>query len=135
MDIAGRQAEVLGQALKNTKVDIVGGNTDFFDKIVTAVSQGKSVDRMVDNSQTLTDIKETFFNGDPDYFKAQINNWISQFGLSTEDIRNLSISNLLLKLSQKASGNTSTLNAIKGLQGIAEKLGLSNEPAKSIIDL
>ena len=38
VDIAGRQADVLAEALRNTKVDIVGGNTDFFDKIVSAVS-------------------------------------------------------------------------------------------------
>lgn len=90
---------------------------------------------MVDNSKTLTDIKETFFNGDPDYFKAQIGNWISQFGMSTEDVRNLSVSALLLKLAQKAEGDAPALNAIKGLQGLAEKFGLSSQNADDIIDL
>jgi hypothetical protein len=54
----------VGEALKNAKIDIVGGENDFFEKIVRAVGNGKSVDRMVNNSETLSDIKNTFFNGD-----------------------------------------------------------------------
>ncbi|MGB0371331.1 MAG: flotillin family protein [Opitutales bacterium] len=133
VDIAGRQADVLGEALRNTKVDIVGGNTDFFDKIVGAVSQGKAVDRMVDNSQTLTDIKDTFFNGDPEYFQNQLSTWVKQFGVSSEDVRNLSVAALLAKLAQKADGNSETLSAITGLQGLAEKFGLSGKPADSFL--
>ena len=46
-----------------------GGETQFFDRITNAITTGKVVDRTVGNSQVLDDVKETFFNGDPDYFK------------------------------------------------------------------
>ena len=42
-----------------TSVLIVGGENDFFEKIVRAVGNGKAVDRTVNNSHTLTDIKNT----------------------------------------------------------------------------
>ena len=51
--IAAEQARVVGEALKSAKIDIVGGEAEFFDKITSAVTTGKSVDRAVDNSDTL----------------------------------------------------------------------------------
>lgn len=62
-EIAEAHSAIVSEALKHAKIDIVGGENDFFEKIVRAVGQGKSVDRMVGSSQTLTDIKRTFFNG------------------------------------------------------------------------
>ena len=80
------------------RADIVGGDTNFFEKITSAITQGKAVDRMVDNSDTLSDIRDTFFNGDPDYFKSQLANWVDQFGVSSEDLKNFTISALLAKM-------------------------------------
>ena len=37
-EIASSQALVLGEALKNAKIDIVGGDTQFFDRITGAIS-------------------------------------------------------------------------------------------------
>jgi uncharacterized membrane protein YqiK len=55
--IAKAQAEVLGQALKSAKIDIVGGEPMFFDKVIGAVSWGKSIDRFMANNQMATEIK------------------------------------------------------------------------------
>ncbi|MEM9480772.1 MAG: flotillin family protein [Verrucomicrobiota bacterium] len=52
-DIAAEQARVVGEALKSANIDIVGGEAEFFDKITTAVTAGKAVDRAVENSDTL----------------------------------------------------------------------------------
>ena len=54
------------------------------------------VDRLVDNSQTITDVKNTFFNGDPDHLKNKLAGWIKASGLKSEDVKNLTISALLL---------------------------------------
>ncbi|MEO1973951.1 MAG: flotillin family protein, partial [Pirellulaceae bacterium] len=64
-DIADAQATIVGEALKQARIDIVGGETTFFDRIVDSVKAGKSIDRLVHNSETLTDVKNTFFNGNP----------------------------------------------------------------------
>src|SRR5690554_1568462 len=43
-DIAAAQAEVLSEALKTAKIDIVGGETMFFENIVKQVSNAKGID-------------------------------------------------------------------------------------------
>ena len=129
--IAEQQALVIGEALKHSKIDIVGGETEFFDRITRAITTGKVVDRAVGNSQVLGDVKETFFNGDPDYFKSQITTWIKDFGVSTEDVKNLSVSALLGKLVGVAEGEQR--QRLIGLLGAAERFGLGDAKAASLL--
>ena len=115
-DIADAQARVLGEALKSANIDLVGGEQDFFDRVVSSVSQGKVVDRLVDNSQTITDVKNTFFNGDPDHLKNKLAGWIKASGLKSEDVKNLTISALLASMVSKTEDNS-----LRGLMRAAEK--------------
>ena len=94
-NIAEAQAEIVGEALRNSTIDIVGGETTFFDKIVDSIKAGKSVDRFVDNSAVLTDVKNTFFNGDNQYFTTQLQQFAGQFGISFEDVKDLSVAALI----------------------------------------
>lgn len=131
-DIAQANALIVSEALKNAKIDIVGGENDFFDKIVKAVGNGKSVDRLFDNSHALTEVKNTFFNGDSDSFKTQLRQWISDFGIKTEDIKNLSIAALLAKLI--SSTNDSSLQAVMhSALAMAKGAGLADSPAASVV--
>jgi hypothetical protein len=131
-DIARAHSEVVGEALKNSKIDIVGGENDFFEKIVRAVGSGKSVDRLVGNSETLSDIKNTFFNGDPSFFKSQLAQWVKDFGIKTEDLKNLTVAALLGKMiaSSKDSGLQSLL---KSAQAMAKESGLSDVMASAVL--
>ena len=115
-DIADAQARVMGEALKSANIDLVGGEQDFFDRVVSSVSQGKVVDRLVDNSQTITDVKNTFFNGDPDHLKNKLASWIKASGLKSEDVKNLTISALLASMVSKTEDNS-----LRGLMRAAEK--------------
>jgi len=125
-DIAAAQAGVLGEAMKSAKIEIVGGETQFFDKITNAIGNARAVDRLVEGSRTLTDIKETFFNGDPDYFKAQLNTIVDQFGLTTEDTKNLTLSALFAKLIG-LNPDAATLNKLTGMIGAASRFGLTEQ--------
>jgi uncharacterized membrane protein YqiK len=129
--IAEQQAIVIGEALKHSKIDIVGGETEFFDRITRAITTGKVVDRAVENSQVLGDVKDTFFNGDPQYFKAQIATWIKDFGVETADIKNLSVSALLGKLVGSAEGEKR--QRLIGLLGAAERFGMADAKASSFL--
>ena len=129
--IAEQQAIVVGEALKSANIDIVGGETQFFDRITNAITTGKVVDRTVGNSEVLDDVKETFFNGDPDYFKSQLATWINDFGISTEDIKNLSISALLGNLMSTAQGEER--KKIVGLLGAAERFGVGDMKAAELL--
>jgi flotillin len=126
-DIAAAQAGVLGEAMKSAKIEIVGGESQFFDKITNAIGNARAIDRMVEGSRTLTDVKETFFNGDPDYFKAQFKTVVDQFGLTAEDTKNLTLSALLAKLiGLNPDEQAGTLNSSSpGMMGAMASFGLT----------
>lgn len=131
-DIAEAQAGVLGEAMKSAKIEIVGGETQFFDKITNAIGNARAVDRLVEGSRTLTDVKETFFNGDPDYFKAQLSTIVDQFGLTAEDTKNLTLSALFAKLIG-LNPDATTLNKLTGMLGAASRFGLTGQTVNHLL--
>ena len=131
-DIAEAQARVVGEALKSANIDIVGGENDFFEKIVQSVAQGKSVDRLVNNSQAITDVKNTFFNGDPDYFKTQLRGWIDDLGISSADVQNLTTSALLTKLMTKAD-DSGLKSIIRQAQAAVKETGIGDITAGTFL--
>lgn len=131
--ISSSQAHVVGEALKNTRVEIVGGETQFFDKIVSSVTAGKSLDRMVDNSKTLTRVRDTFFTGDPDYFRTQLKGFIDQFGLTTDDLKNLSITAALAEMTSLA-GEGQSKPVLQRLQKVADAAGWGTQKLGEFLD-
>lgn len=121
-DIASSQAQVVSEALKSAKIDIVGGDTTFFDRIVASVSNGKALDRLIENSDVLTDVRHSLLNGDgaePDgHLQDRIAAIARKIGLTTEDVKNLSITALVLKMIGLAD-----TDGMRGeLTGLLEKL-------------
>lgn len=102
-EIASASASVINEALKAAKIDIVGGETMFFDQIIGSITKGKSVERLVANSAVLKDVKDTFFNGDGDHFKKEFGEFLDRFQLSSEDVKNLSIAQAIHKMMGNAS--------------------------------
>ncbi len=131
-DIAQANSHVVAEALKHANIDIVGGENDFFEKIVRAVGTGKAVDRAVGASATLTDIKTTFFNGDPEHFKAQLRRWIADFGLRTEDLKNLTVAAALAKLAATPAGSAQA-GVLAAALTAARNLGLADAPAATVV--
>lgn len=97
-DIAKAQAGIVGEAMKSARIDIVGGESEFFDKVVNSVQAGKVIDRFVNNSAVVSDVKNTFFNGSGEYFRDRIHSIVKDFQLSTDEIKDLSIAALLAKM-------------------------------------
>lgn len=131
-EIARQQAAILGEALKSARIDIVGGEAQFFDKITSAITNGKSVDRLVDNSRALTDVKNTFFNGDPAYFKARMEQFTQQFGIGSEDVKNLSVAALLNKMRGLAESEADE-GEFDILSGLAKQFGFSKKKLSQIL--
>ena len=130
--MAQANAQVVSEALKTAKIDIVGGENDFFEKIVRSIGTGKSVDRLVQNSATLTDIKDTFFNGDPEHFKTQLRKWVADFGIQSEDLKNLTLSALLAKLI--ASTNDAGLkDGIRSALAFAKEKGMGEVKSETVV--
>ena len=94
--IAQAQASVLGEALKSAKIDIVGGEATFFDKIISGITRGKAIDATVDNSEVLGEIKTNLLNGENGNLIEKLKGMVASLGLSSEDVKNLSIAALIL---------------------------------------
>ncbi len=62
--VAQAQAEVLAEALKEAKIEIVGGEGVFLDRLVNAISMGKSVDRFVGNSESAQKLFAGYLTGE-----------------------------------------------------------------------
>lgn len=134
-DIAAAHSGLVGEALKHAKIDIVGGENDFFEKIVRSVGRGKSVDRMMANSTTLTDIKNTFFDGgSPEQFKARLSQWVSDFGIKSEDLKNLTIAALLTRM-MAGSKDNALQSMLQSAMDTARDAGLANAKASDVLDV
>ena len=130
-DIATAQATVISEALKAANIDIVGGETMFFDQIVGSITKAKATDRLVAGSEVLNQVKETFFqSGTGQNFKESLKQFVDQFGVSASDLKELSISVLLLKLINQADG--STKDVLRNLQSAAEAIGIGDQKASSL---
>jgi uncharacterized membrane protein YqiK len=128
-DIAEAQAKVLSTALSSAKIDIVGGEAMFFDKITQAITQGKSIDRTVNNSQLLTDIKSQLLN-DPEgkNIVEKLKSLIEKAGIDAATVKNLTVSALMLKLLNSAELHDEQ-SWIGKLQEMAQKAGILNKKA------
>lgn len=124
--IAGEQAKVLGEAMKTAKIDIVGGDGEFFEQITSAVKGGKSIDRFVNNSQVATDVKNTFFSGNPEQFKEGLAQLIDQFNLNGSEIRDLSVAALIAQL-MSSGGSDGMRSQLVNLLGMAGSLNLADQ--------
>ncbi|MDO7875483.1 flotillin family protein [Hymenobacter sp. ASUV-10] len=130
-DIAAAQSGVISEALKSAKIDIVGGETMFFDQIIGSITKGKMIDRAVHNSEVLGTVKDAFFGADGGDFKENLRRFVDKFGLSSDDVKNLSISALLLQMMNKA-GDDATRNTITQLASTAKALGIGDKMVKTL---
>ncbi|HZB11513.1 MAG TPA: flotillin family protein [Chryseolinea sp.] len=126
-DVAEAQAMVLGEALKSANIDIVGGETMFFQNIINQVSNAKGFDRLINGSENATQIKTALLgngeNGDGDLL-TRIRDFATKYNITSNDVKNLTISSLILKLQQKSSDDDRPM--LLNLANLANSLGLSN---------
>lgn len=110
--IAKEQAEVLGVALKNARIDIVGGQGDYFDSFVRALSVGKGIDAAVNKSDTLQVAFKDQLAGDRDVVE-DLKQILGAAGQSAGELQNLSVSALIARVMQ--TGTDSQKQALQQL--------------------
>ena len=130
-DIAAEQAKLVAEGLRQARIDIVGGDNRFFERLVNSITTGKQVDRMVDNSEVLSDLRSALVAGGPEATRDQIRRFVGQFGLSSEDLKNLSISALMVQLIGQAPGEQKGL--LQTLADAVKGLGIGDEPAADLL--
>lgn len=126
-EIATAQAMVLGEALKSANIDIVGGETMFFRNIIDQITTAKGFDRLIDESKNATQIKTALLgeDGTGGDLLNRIREFADKYNVTTNDIKNLSISSLILKMQQKSSDEDRPL--LLNLANLATNLGLSGK--------
>lgn len=127
-EIADAQASVISDALKAAKIDIVGGETMFFDQIIGQITRGKGFDRLVQNSSNIRDLKDSILGSDDikGNLLTKVREFSKKYGISSEDIKNLTIANLLIEL-QNRSEDKSEQTMLGNLFNLAKGLGLSDQ--------
>jgi uncharacterized membrane protein YqiK len=111
--IARDQAEVLSKALGVAKIEIVGGDGEYFERFMRSLSLGKSIDATVDKSELLSKALADHKSGKRDLI-ADARELIAALG-GAEAVRDLSIAGLMQKLT--ASGRHSDVETLKRLSG------------------
>ncbi|BFO16309.1 hypothetical protein SHKM778_26970 [Streptomyces sp. KM77-8] len=120
--VAEAQATVLATGLENADINIVGGESVFFDRLVNSIALGKSVDGFVQNSETAKALAGPWLDGSAS-FPDDLSRILGS--VSTADVQNLTVSALLIRLMQQGGDNT---GRFKELIEKAVELGLSDTP-------
>ncbi|MFJ9715903.1 flotillin family protein [Streptomyces sp. NPDC101213] len=118
--VAEAQATVLATGLENADINIVGGESVFLDRLVSSISLGRSVDGFVRHSETAQALAGPWLDGSSS-FTDDLSRVLGQ--VSTADVRNLSVSALLMKL-MKTGGADS--DALRQLLDRAGELGVAD---------
>lgn len=100
--IAREQAEVLGKALQNAKIDIVGGDGNYFDSFVRALSVGRGIDAAIEKSKTLQIGLKDHLSGERDMLN-DLRGLVGALGGSSGELQNLSVASLLAKVSREGT--------------------------------
>ena len=120
------QAKVMAEAMSHADIKIVGGDGQFFDRFVSAVSLGSQIDGVVDSSEVM---KKTL--GDRLSTKGghnlidDVKDIVRAAGTSSESIKNLTVSGVLGNLMIKADHNTRA--KLQALLDQARKLGVHDD--------
>ncbi|MEV5331119.1 flotillin family protein [Streptomyces werraensis] len=120
--VAEAQATVLATGLENADINIVGGDSVFFDRLVSSISLGKSVDGFVRHSGTAQALAGPWLDGSAS-FTDDLSRMLGS--VSTSDVQNLTVSALLMKLMKQGGENTGQFEQLLDKAG---ELGLADTP-------
>ncbi|MFI1533691.1 SPFH domain-containing protein [Streptomyces anandii] len=124
--VAEAQATVLATGLENADIDIVGGDSVFFDRLVSSVSLGKGVDGFVEHSATARALARPYLDGSAS-LADDLGRILGQ--VSTADVQNLTVSALLMRL-MKSDGTRA--GQLQQLLDRAGELGLADTPLTAL---
>jgi len=132
-EIADAQAQVIGDALKAAKIDIVGGETMFFDQIIGQITRGKGIDRLVQNSDNIQQVKDSILGSEDiqGNLLGKIKEFSAKYGITSEDLKNLTIAGLIVDLKSKSNSDKEH-TMFDNLFNLAKGMGLSDKTIGSL---
>ncbi|MFD4954983.1 SPFH domain-containing protein [Streptomyces sp. NPDC058451] len=124
--VAEAQATVLATGLEHADIDIVGGESVFFDRLMSAISFGKGIDGFVENSRTAQALAAPWLDGSSN-FTEDLGRILGRMG--SADVKNLTVSALLMKMMQTGGTNAGQLQQLLDRAG---ELGLADTPLTAL---
>ncbi|MEU3662786.1 flotillin family protein [Streptomyces sp. NPDC032940] len=124
--VAEAQATVLATGLENADIDIVGGDSVFFDRLMSSVALGKGVDGFVKHSETAQALAGPWLDGSSS-FTEDLTRVLGS--VSTADVQNLTVSALLMKLMKTGDVHA---GQVQKLLDKAGELGLADAPLTAL---
>ncbi|MET9848372.1 SPFH domain-containing protein [Streptomyces ossamyceticus] len=124
--VAEAQATVLATGLENADINIVGGESVFFDRLVGAIALGKGVDGFVQHSETARALAGPWLDGTA-CFTDDLTRALGS--VSTAGVRDLTVSALLMRLMKTGGGDS---GALRQLLDKAGELGVADTPLASL---
>lgn len=121
--IAEAQASLISTGLENAKIDIVGGDSVFFDRLVGAISAGRSVDAFVDGSERAQAMAGSWLDKENSTFTDDLTSMVA--GLGASGLRDLTLAGLLTRL---IAGGGQHAGQLKGLLESVQAQGLGELP-------
>ncbi|MFI7596650.1 flotillin family protein [Actinoplanes sp. NPDC049681] len=119
-DIAEAQATLIATGLEKADIDIVGGDSVFFDKLIGSITMGKSVDGFVQHSDVVQGLGARYLDGKAN-FAEDLGRVIGS--VSTGDVANLTLSAFLTQQIKAGNGDSAKL---KELLAAANEMGLAD---------
>ncbi|MBE1594189.1 SPFH domain-containing protein [Streptomyces stelliscabiei] len=117
--VAEAQATVLATGLENADISIVGGES-VLDRLVSSIALGKGVDGFVQNSKTAQALAKPWLDGTSS-FTDDLSRVLGS--VSTADVRDLTVSALLVKLMNNGGANAGQFQQLLDKAG---ELGLAD---------
>ncbi|MBR8638815.1 flotillin family protein [Streptomyces tuirus] len=124
--VAEAQATVLATGLEGADISIVGGESVFFDRLMSSIALGKGVDGFVQHSETAQALARPWLDGTSS-FTDDLGRILGS--VSTADVQNLTVSALLLKLIKTGGADSGQLRQLLDRAG---ELGLADKPLTAL---
>jgi hypothetical protein len=119
-----QSAKVMAEAMGKADIKIVGGDGQFFDRFVRAVSLGNSIDGVVGSSEVVQNVLGDRLNGNGPLLIEDVKDMIRSAAGSSDSLKNLTIAAVLGQL--LVGADDSKRGALQALLEKARALGIDS---------
>ncbi|MEC4090767.1 SPFH domain-containing protein [Pseudoalteromonas rubra] len=112
-DIAAHQAQVLAKALSDADINFMGGDGQFFNQFMNAITLGKSIDGLVNESQTVQTVFKDHLNGERNLMD-DLKGVLAGANASSETLKNINMSKFFQQLSNTSDAEKQQLLSLLG---------------------